>query len=194
MTTNRVGALDDPVWAEPATVDLGPDLASPIAAWVLTMVGCVGLVAAIVLAPWIGLDQNLGRFNLTPSWTAIGPIPEASRALPFAPGTRDFGIAILFLAVAIATCDGVAIHRVRRNRLPRALAWVIEVMVTVCLIMVVLELRASPGFGDGPPLTFGWGAMVGLGAATLSVIGATVGLILVEVRVKRIRVAQGKTH
>ena len=89
------------------------------------------------------------------------------------------GILILALScgVAMSAIMTLGTHVVGR-RTPFGLYAVLVALALLLVIATVLEAHAKPPFGDGPPLRFSWGAVVGVAAATTSLIGACSAVIL----------------
>jgi hypothetical protein len=74
--------------------------------------------------------------------------------------------------VVLAAID-VSLHTRHQGPRPTG-AWVLLILValasTTLGVLVLAEFLAGPPFGDGPPLGFDWGALVGISAAVVATI------------------------
>ena len=139
----------------------------------LGAIGSWGVVISIWL-PWYGLPvASSWRFDMS------NEVNIVSRRLVVSfmrPGSQSWGLAILGLSlsgVALALC---ALYLLKRARgLSTASRFYLtvgmSVVSTVLVLVTVLAALARPPYGDGPPLSFDWGAVVGMIAALLSAGG-----------------------
>jgi hypothetical protein len=183
MPSVRVGTIDDPVWREGVPLPQPARPSSPLLATIVTLVSSFVLVITLVAAPWFGLDQNLGRWNLTPTWTAVGDLPRAAGQEDFGPGTRGFGgllvamALVTFVLAVVSACS--VIRRMYQGRRPSlAFQSALVAAAVSSLVMVIVELGASPPLGAGPNLSFDWGALIGVTAASLSALGAVIAVTI----------------
>ena len=173
----RLGGIDDPIWKEgvaPPGPPAQPSLIKPLA---VVVGGSLLLTISVLCMPWFGLDQNLGRWNLMPTWTPVDAVPQASSSGAYGPGTQRFGDFLLFAAcamvvLALATMYLVRWHSKDRTSLARMGLWSVVIAAACSLVLVILEASASPPFGDGPNLSLDWGTVVGLLAVSITVLGA----------------------
>ena len=138
-------------------------------------VGC--LIATTLPWPWFGY---LGETDPTyPHYSAISPnlgaTPFGSPGL--APGTQHWRYLImacsaLVVGLALVGAVGCIIGRKHHARVGSLLLMVC--IASLALLGVVLaEFTATIPFGDGPALSFAWGAIVGLTLSVLAVVGAS---------------------
>jgi hypothetical protein len=176
-----VDLFDDPPWtSSPAAADPHQGRRSAIAALGLCLLGAVGVAISTTL-PWFGLDESLGVgfLRLQDQMSALSRYLQPAGFGSFSPGTQEWGFLILALScgVAMSAIMTVAMPLIGR-RTPFGLYLVLAVLALLLVIASVLDAHAKPPFGDGPPLRFSWGAVVGVAAATTSLIGACSALIL----------------
>jgi hypothetical protein len=155
----------------------------PVAGFALAacMVGALGVAASTVL-PWYGLGENFATWvwHLQGGRNAFGPALGIST---FSPGARFWGLLILGLSCVLAVLAGIAIilfQRKQRTAIVRTRVVVVCVAILslALIVAVVLEAQARPPLGDGPPLRFDWGAVIGFLAAAVSLIGAITALFV----------------
>ena len=146
----------------------------------MCLLGAVGVAISTTL-PWFGLDDSMGVgfLRLQDEMSALSRYLEPAQGGSVSPGTPGWGFLILALscgavAVAIITVAGLLFGR----RVP--LGWYVLLTALALLLVVasLLDAHARPPLGDGPPLRFSWGAVVGVTAATTSLIGACFALLL----------------
>ena len=83
---------------------------------------------------------------------------------------------VLGLSCAVAALSGIALivvpHR-KESKINGAMPLLCAIVIAALTlaVLVALEARAKLPFGVNPPLRFAWGAVVGVVAATLSLIG-----------------------
>lgn len=130
-----------------------------------------GFVAATNL-PWFG---DLSSTNPTPEFSAVsrGEFPSEG----FGPGTPDWGhllvawsTLVTILAVVAITACAMGHGRYRRE-LDRLLLWV-GIASLALIALVVPEFTARVPFDMASFVGFSWGAIVGLGLAVVSSVGA----------------------
>jgi hypothetical protein len=136
----------------------------------------------------MGSDKSggqVGQWELSEETSALSTfmLPSLGSST-YSPGTYNWGYLILGVSCAVAALSGIAIivvpHR-KESRIKGAmpLLCVIVIAALTMVVLVALEAHARPPFGDDPPLRFAWGAVVGVAAATLSLIGGCWALIVV---------------
>ncbi len=183
VPVTRVGGIDDPVWQAGTPSPAAPRQPDPTAALGVVAGGSLLLVAALVWMPWFGLDQNSAWWDLWPTWTAVADIPASFASSAFSPGTQGFGVGLVWLAVATAVSAGVTVPLLRlcfRGRKGLAVVELSLVAALACavLVQVIREMAATPPYGEGPDLTYDWGAVVGVSAASLAVLASAVALLI----------------
>ncbi len=117
-------------------------------------------------------------------------IPASFTSGAFTPGTQGFGVRLVWLAAATAISAAVTVPLLRlRFRGGRGLALVelssVTALAVYVLVQVIREMRATPPWGDGPNLTFGWGAVMGVSATAVAVLAATIALVIALLRGRR---------
>lgn len=139
------------------------------------------MAAISTTLPWFGLDENVGVgfLRLQDQSSALSPYLQPPQVGSLSPGTREWGFLILALSsgVALLAIVTIAMH-LNGRRAPSGLFVVLAVLALLLALACVLDAHAKPPWGDGPPLRFSWGAVVGVAAATTSLIGACSALIL----------------
>jgi hypothetical protein len=149
---------------------------------ILALVVCAAATAgcgtALVTLPWFGLPDPGGNplFDFTATSNALSVPPFGSGHI--VPASRTWGYFLVVwstLVIGLAVLAVVAsVGRTRREGSPSnrsLLCLMIAALVLVALI--IPELTAKIPFGDGPPLTYDFRAVVGLGLAVLSLISAS---------------------
>ena len=176
-----VDLFDDPPWtSSPPTADRHQGRRSAIAALGLCLLGGVGVAVSTTL-PWFGLDESLGVgfLHLQDQMGALSRYLQPAQFGSFTPGTQEWGFLILALSCGVATSAIMTIAmRLIGRRTPFGLYVVLAVVALLLAIACALDAHAKPPFGDGPPLRFSWGAVIGVAAAATSLIGACSALIL----------------
>jgi drug/metabolite transporter (DMT)-like permease len=174
-----VDLFDDPPWTSSPT-DRHQGRWSAIATLGLCLLSAVGAAISTTL-PWFGLDESLGVgfLRLQDQMSALSRYLQPAQFDSFSPGAQAWGYVILALScgVAMSAIMTLGTHVVRQ-RTPFGLYVVVVALALLLVIATVLEAHAKPSFGDGPPLRFSWGAVVGVAAATTSLIGACSAAIL----------------
>jgi hypothetical protein len=177
--TRTVDLFDDPPWTDKPVVPSASRRSVLDVALAACMLGALGVAASTVL-PWYGLDENTATWvwNLQGGRDALAPALGISA---FSPGARFWGLLILGLSCVLVAVAGIAIILLQRKRRPatggsRLLVVGVAILSLAMIIAVVLEAHARPPLGDGPPLRFDWGAVVGFLAAAVSLIGASAAL------------------
>ena len=176
-----VDLFDDPPWiSSPAATDRRQGRRSATALLGLCLLGAVGVAISTTL-PWFGLDESLGVgfLRLQDQSSALSRYLQPAQFGSFSPGTQEWGFLILALScgVAMSAIVTIAMHLIGQSS-PCGLYVVLAVLALLLAIACVLDAHAKPPFGDGTPLRFSWGAVVGVAAATTSLIGACSALIL----------------
>jgi hypothetical protein len=182
--TRTVDLFDDPPWTAKPVVPSASRRSVLDVALAGSMLGALG-VAASTLLPWYGLYENTATWGAT-VWNLQGGRDALAPALgisAFSPGSRFWGLLILGLSCVLAALAGIAIILLQRKRRPatrrsRLLVVAVAILSLATIIAVVLEAHARPPLGDGPPLQFDWGAVVGFLAAAVSLIGAITALFV----------------
>lgn len=141
------------------------------------------LLGAIVTAfsttlPWFGFNEFNGIyvFNLSDSRSAIsGMLSPAVGASTFSPGTQDWGFLILALSSGLVIA-ALLLSLLMLSGRRASLVWSITLIAIAAALVVVavLDAHARPPFGDSPPLRFSWGAVLGVAAGLVSLIGACI--------------------
>jgi hypothetical protein len=167
--SSKINLNDDPPWD---TELPRPKSRRALREWELLALCSVALfgLALSTSLPWYeSASEQFGprsRFLLPP----IGGSAHA-------PGTTFWGglVCVTALIVAVAACIDALFAIRSQAKFGRAEALrhlLVASSSTIVLFLVVLELRATPPFGDGPRLTSGWGAIVGVAAALIGVTAA----------------------
>jgi hypothetical protein len=179
--TRTVDLFDDPPWPDTPVVRSASRRSVADFALAACMVGSLGVAASTVL-PWYGLDENTATWvwNLQGGRNAFGPALGISA---LSPGAGFWGLLILGLSCVLAAAAGIAIILFQRKQGPAVgrsglLIVGVAILSVATIIAVVLEAHARPPLGDGPPLRFDWGAVVGFLAAAVSLIGAITALFV----------------
>lgn len=146
-----------------------------IVALVLCALGSAGCGATALSLPWFGGDPN-PDFIATSSALSVPPLGSGQ----LAPATRNWGYLLLVWSGVVVGLAVLAIavrvrHTHRAGRTPDRLMFCVTVAALVLLALVISEVTATIPFGDGPPLTYDFGAIVGLVLAVLSFISASYG-------------------
>jgi len=71
----------------------------------------------------------------------------------------------------MASLTVASVVAVVRGWRPRRWIVVVGFGTTALLVMALLEAYATPPFGDEPPLAYTWGAILGVVAAVIGVLG-----------------------
>lgn len=185
-TPAALDLFDDPPWeASPESRNVAGS-PSPVFPLAMCALGSLGLAASTLL-PWYGSDTvtSVSMWHLSEEASALSTflLPSVGSS-SYSPGTYHWGYLILGLSCAVAALSGIALiavpHR-KESKLKGAmpLLCMIVLAALTLVVLVVLEARAKPPFGDDPPLRFAWGAVVGVVAATLSLIGGCRALFVV---------------
>ena len=174
-----VDLFDDPPWTGPPPVAARHRPLSAVAALGVCLLGALGVAISTTL-PWFGLDDSIGIgfLRLQSEMSALSRYLEPVQGGSVSPGTQGWGFLILALScgaawVAIITLAGLGIGR----RVPVGLYVLLTALALLLVVASVLDAHARPPLGDGPPLRFSWGAVVGVTAATMSLIGACLALL-----------------
>lgn len=177
-TAAKLDLFDDPPWeASPESLNVARR-PSPVFPLAMCALGSMGLAASTFL-PWYGSDTvgSLSVWKLSAETNALSTflLPPAGSS-SYSPGTYNWGYLILGLSCAVAVLAGIAIlvlplQSERNIRWSVPLLFGIVIAALTLVVLVALEARAKPPFGDGPPLRFDWGAVVGVLAVMLSLIG-----------------------
>jgi len=142
--------------------------------------------------PWFEFwGAGNSRWDTWLSWSPLGlPVPHGGSSLE--PGTRSWGFLLLAVSCTTLALTLVAtfliFHYQRRETTVARLLVAFAAVTAVALpILEIVEARARPPFGDGPPLTFAWGAVAGIAVATVTAV--VVLSTLAGLAVRRLRVA-----
>jgi hypothetical protein len=179
--TRTVDLFDDPPWTDKPVVRSARRRSVADFALAACLLGALGVAASTVL-PWYGLDENTATWV----WNLQGGRNALARALgisAFSPGSRFWGLLILGLSCVLAVVAGIAtilLQPKRRKSMwtSRLLVVGVAILALALIFAVVLEAHARPPLGDGPPLRFDWGAVIGFLAAAVSLIGAITALFV----------------
>lgn len=180
-----VGAVLD-VPSGPIAVRLGGTLHSVSAkrftlpSIVLAMSGSTGLVLSSFLLPWYAVGgwrtSIESMLNSEPSSSAqVGSMTLAYGGR-WGFGDVTWGRVLLALACATACFSIAALVLRRSTRLNRVCLPCLLVLSMTLVVISMLEMTASPPFGDGPRLTSTFGAIIGVTAACLVAIASWVAL------------------
>ena len=175
-----VDLFDDPPWTSSPAADRHQVRRWAFATLTLCLLGAVGVAISTTL-PWFGLDESLGVgfLRLQDQMSGLSRYLQPAQFGSFSPGTQAWGFLILALSCGVAMSAIITLGTdVVGRRTPFGLYVVVAVLALLLVIATVLEAHAKPPFGDGPPLRFSWGAVVGVAAATTSLIGACSAVIL----------------
>ena len=175
-----VDLFDDPPWTSSPAADRHQVRRWAFATLTLCLLGAVGVAISTTL-PWFGLDESLGVGFLRrqDQMSGLSRYLQPAQFGSFSPGTQAWGFLILALSGGVAMSAIITLGTdVVGRRTPFGLSVVVAVLTLLLVIAAVLEAHAKPPFGDGPPLRFSWGAVVGVAAATTSLIGACSAVIL----------------
>jgi hypothetical protein len=178
----RVGVVDDPVWSEPppplppATDRTVSRVRATRIFLRVSMYGSLGLAASTLL-PWYGFAQaGVPRWSTSPVFIALSGYLARPGWHDFLPGAQGWGFLVLGVSCAVAILVWfvrAAVLRGRESGASHARRWVLAVAVTTTLLPVlsVLGLFARPPAGPATPLWSDWGAVVGVAASIVAVIG-----------------------
>jgi hypothetical protein len=151
-----------------------------VAALGLCILGAIDVAISTAL-PWFGFDDNSahGFLGLKDEASALSPYLASAQGNSFSPGTQDWGILILALSsfVAVVGVAMAAVYLIGRSP-PFGLYIPLVLLAAPLAIACILDAHARPPFGDGPPLRFSWGAVIGVASAATSLAGACSALIL----------------
>jgi hypothetical protein len=166
---SRIDLANDPPW------DMSPSRTESV----LDRLGWVPSVALLFLSaatafsvalstflPWYKTAMpGSGRFRPTSRWL-MPPLGGSAHA----PGTTAWGHLLTAAALAVAVLAAIdagvtARTTTTRSAGPLARHVMVTAAATILIVVVVLEVRARPPFGDGPPLWVDWGAVLGTAAA-----------------------------
>ena len=175
-----VDLFDDPPWTSSPAADRHQGRWSAIATLAVCLLGAVGVAIGTTL-PWFGLDESLGVgfLHLQDQMSALSRYLQPAQFGSLSPGTQESGI----LHSGALVRSGDVSHHYSWNACCRAKDPFRPVRgcgrsCSPARYATVLEAHAKPPFGDGPPLRFSWGAVVGVAAATISLIGACSAVVL----------------
>ena len=86
------------------------------------------------------------------------------------------------LGCAVATLAAIAFWSAVTRRHHSAARWclVLSLAGTALLVVTLIEAHATPPFGDEPPPSFTWGAVVGVLAPIVSTIGGWSAFLVVR--------------
>jgi hypothetical protein len=126
----------------------------------------------MVALPWYGYGDGGSRWGLRIGFNAFLPWPTT-----IAPGGQGFAFLILGTAGAVVVLAVVTAHAVRPRRTDHRTAGGgllagLAIAATALPVLVLAEAQARPPYGDGPPLRYDWGAVVGVIAAFWVALGA----------------------
>jgi hypothetical protein len=152
----------------------------PVVALVACAFVSAGCGVAAITLPWFALPQPTSGLP----WSSFISTSNALSVDPFgssdlAPGTQSWGYLLVVWSAVVVGLAVVAISacvRSTRRKLP-APARLLLCVVAAALVLVALgisEITAKIPFGDGPPLTYDFGAVLGVVLAVLSLISAFV--------------------
>ena len=82
------------------------------------------------------------------------------------------GFVLLGFACALAALAVTWAVAVAHGWSARSVLVVMSLGAAVLLVLALLEAHATPPFGDEPPLSYTWGAAIGVAAAVVSVLGS----------------------
>jgi hypothetical protein len=185
-TPASLDLFDDPPWeASPESRHVARR-PSPVFPLAMCAIGSMALAASTLL-PWYGSDTvgGVSGWHLSSETSALSTflLPSVGSS-PLSPGTYNWGYLILGLSCAVAALSGIALivvpyKKESKIRGTTPLLYGIVIATLTLVVLVALETHARPPFGDSPPLRFDWGAIVGIVAATLSLIGGCWALFVV---------------
>ena len=139
----------------------------------MSAAGSFGLAASLRCLPFYGLmepNNSPWPFDVLGTRNALA-VPLALPASRFmVPGSRSFGYLVLSWALVVGLFTLVLLPLGRRM-FQWAMA-VVAVGSSSLPVLALLELFARPPYGDGPPLSFSWGAVVAVGAAFVAALAA----------------------
>jgi len=135
---------------------------------VASALGSAG-VAVTTFLPWYSVG---GWHSLTPGTPVVSEFNALTlNWIGWQFGSEEWGFVLLGLACVMAALAATcAVALARGWRAPRSLV-VVGLGATVLLVLALLEAYATPPFGDEPPLAYTWGAILGVVAAAVSVLG-----------------------
>ncbi|HVT42420.1 MAG TPA: hypothetical protein VHD39_05505, partial [Acidimicrobiales bacterium] len=173
--------FDDPPWIAPKDV-----AQSHGRLWMALAYGVCTLGAAVTAIsttfPWFGVDDGVGYggvFGLDEQRSALArDLTPLFVTAGVAPGTQSWGFVILALAACVALgAFVVTVFVLWGRRPPIVLRGALVALALALVIVCVLEAHAQPLSGDEPIFRFSWGAIVGVAAAVVSLLGAGLALV-----------------
>jgi hypothetical protein len=176
-----VDLFDDPPWTDSPDVsdrDLRPRWM--VAALGLCIFGAIDVAISTAL-PWFGFDDNTahGFLGLTDEASAVSQYLVSSPGHSLSPGTQGWGFLILTLSSLLTVVGSATFAAYLIGRSPPVGLYVFLLALgAVLFIACILDAHARPPFGDGPPLRFSWGAVVGVISATAALVGTCLALII----------------